>query len=84
MELGDVIGLAGVPLVVGLVQILKPFVPDARFYPLAALVLGVALNVAGAAVFGLDVPRAVFAGLVAGLAASGLYSQGRALMGVAQ
>lgn len=33
MNAQDLIGMAGVPIVIGLVQLVKPFVTDSRFYP---------------------------------------------------
>lgn len=79
MDAHELIGLAGVPVVIGLVQVAKPFIADSRFYPLLALGLALALNLAAAFVLDGDPRRAVFAGLVAGLAAAGLYDHGKAL-----
>lgn len=81
MEISELIGLAGVPFVIAFVQLLKPFIPDTRVYPLLALMTGVALNLSIAAALGGDPVRATAGGLVAGLAASGLYSQGKAVAG---
>ena len=77
MEMIDIVGLAGVPVIVAAVEIAKPFTPDRRFYPLIALALGLALNLGVALALDSDPRRAVLLGLVAGLAASGLYSQGK-------
>jgi hypothetical protein len=81
MEISELIGLAGVPFVIAFVQVLKPIVSDARVYPLLALATGVVMNLAIAASLDGDPIRATAAGLIAGLAASGLYSQGKALAG---
>mgnify|MGYP001593523801 CR=1 FL=1 len=81
MELADVIGLAGVPLIAALVQVAKTWVEDSRYYPLFALALGLGLNAGIALARGGDMPTALVLGLVAGLAASGLYSQGKTLVG---
>ena len=80
MELVDVIGLAGVPLIVALVQVAKAWVAEERYYPLMALGMGLGLNVGVALARGRDVPTALLLGLVAGLAASGLYSQGKTMV----
>ena len=80
MELTDVIGLAGVPLIVALVQVAKAWIVEERLYPVLALVLGLALNVGIAAARGSDIPAAVLLGVVAGLAASGIYSQGKTIV----
>jgi hypothetical protein len=79
MELQDVIGLAGVPLIAALVQVAKAWIGDDRYYPLFALALGLALNLGIALARGGDLPTATLLGLVAGLAASGLYSGGKTL-----
>lgn len=79
MELIDVIGLAGVPLIAALVQVAKSWVTEERYYPLLALALGLGLNVGIATARGGDIATALLLGVVAGLAASGLYSQGRTL-----
>ncbi len=80
MEVVDVIGLAGVPLIVALVQVAKAWVADERYYPLMALVMGLGLNVGVALARGRDVPTALLLGVAAGLAASGLYSQGKTMV----
>lgn len=79
MELRDVIGLAGVPLIAALVQVAKAWIKEERYYPLLALAMGLALNVGVALALGGNLPTALVLGLVAGLAASGLYSQGKTL-----
>ena len=77
----DLIGLAGVPLIVALVEAVKRVWPDleSRWYPLVALAWGEALNLGLAALLGQDWGRAALLGLVAALAASGLYSGGKAV-----
>ncbi|MDP2726561.1 MAG: hypothetical protein Q8P59_03365 [Dehalococcoidia bacterium] len=79
MELGDVIGLAGVPFIAALVQVAKAWVAEDRYYPLLALAVGLILNIGIALARSGDLPTAVVLGLVAGLAASGLYSGGKTL-----
>ncbi|MFN8533270.1 MAG: hypothetical protein U0556_06965 [Dehalococcoidia bacterium] len=79
MNAQDLIGLAGVPVIVALVQVFKPFVADSRFYPPIALGMGLLLNLGAAFLLDADPQRAALAGIVAGLAAAGLYDQGRAL-----
>lgn len=77
MEISDIVGLAGVPVIVAAVELVKPFVADRRFYPLIALALGLVVNLGTALALDTDPRRALLLGLVAGLAASGLYSQGK-------
>ena len=57
-------GGAGVPVVVALVQILKPVLPDTRWHPLLAVVAGVLWAVAVAAVRGTPLGAAALLGVV--------------------
>jgi hypothetical protein len=81
--LQDLVGLAGVPFVVALVEGTKATFPalDKRFYALVAIARALALNLVAAAV--LDTPwvEAGVEGLAAGLAAAGLYSATKAAFG---
>jgi hypothetical protein len=78
--IASIVALGGVPLILGLVQLFKPFVTDTRYYPLIALVFGLIINlIAGwalGAVVATDWIISLFNGIIAGLAASGLYSAG--------
>jgi hypothetical protein len=75
------LGLAGVPVTTALTELVKRAFPElpARFVPLVALAFSLALNVGLAPRLGVDVTTALVMGLVAGLAASGLYSAGKEL-----
>ncbi|MDD4985836.1 MAG: hypothetical protein PHQ43_08610 [Dehalococcoidales bacterium] len=79
----SIVALGGVPLILGLVQLFKPFITDTRFYPLVALGFGLAINlVAGWALgasMATDWVTALFNGIIAGMAAGGLYSAGSTL-----
>lgn len=79
MDTNSFIGLAGVPLIVALVQVAKAWVKDERYYPLASLALGLAINLGLALAREGDLPTAILVGLIAGLAASGLYSQAKTM-----
>jgi hypothetical protein len=79
MDWTDFIGLAGIPIIVGLIQVVKPWISDSRLLPPIALALGIAINVGIAFATGGNVGLSVLIGVVVGLASSGLYSQGRAL-----
>ncbi len=78
----NLIGLAGVPIIVALVELVKRTVPELgeRWWPLLAVAFGEALNLGLAYGTGSDLLTAGVLGLVAGLAASGLYSGGKALV----
>lgn len=76
MELMDFVGLAAIPFVIGLVELLKPFISDKRFYPIVAVVFGVALNEVVAWQLNQGYALATLLGVTVGLAASGLYSTG--------
>lgn len=84
MDTVSLLGVGSIPLIVGLVQVAKPFLPAApdgrRWYPIVALILGITVNVLVGAlvaeppatwrVLGVDALQ----GVVAGLGAVGLYS----------
>ena len=72
-------GMAAVPVITALLQVVKPVLP-VRLLPLAAVALGVGWNV-GLTVGTDEFSRAtIFVGVLVGLAASGLYSAGRSLL----
>ena len=75
MDINQLIGLAGVPVLAALIQAIKIALPlPDRFWPLLSIVLGIAYNLALAALLAQPLGVAAVIGLVAGLAASGLYS----------
>lgn len=73
------LGLTGIPVTAALTELIKRSIPELprRFIPLVALAVSLLLNVGLAPGFGIDTRTAVVMGLVAGLAASGLYSAGK-------
>jgi len=75
--LQGLVGLAGAPVVVALVQVAKVWLPDQRLWPVAALVLGVAWNLALAAVLTQPLGAAALLGVLTGLLASGFWSVGK-------
>ncbi len=81
--LKSLIGLGGVVVIVGLVQVFKPFVKDTRYYPLIAIAWGLVINMGAAWGIGItarvDWVVAALQSILAGLAASGLYSYGSTL-----
>lgn len=74
--ISSIVALGGVPLILGLVQLFKPFIKDTRFYPLIAVAFGLIINLIVGWALGIDWVPAIFNGIVAGLAAGGLYSAG--------
>lgn len=81
-ELQALVGLAGAPVVAALVSVLvKPFTALKPLYPASALVLGIAWNLALAAVLGQSLPTAAIMGVLSGLAASGAYSAAGTMTG---
>jgi hypothetical protein len=78
--LTSIVALGGVPLILGLVQLFKPFITDTRYYPLVAMAFGLVINLVAGWALGANVVTdwitALFNGIIAGLAASGLYSVG--------
>lgn len=76
-ELGwvDFVGAGGVPVVLLIVQIfVKPWVSDTRFYPIAAIIAGVLLNVIAGLAMQSPWERVALYCLLTGLASSGTYS----------
>lgn len=82
-ELRQFVGLAGFPVVAGLVEVVKRAAPELndRWWPLVALALGVGFNLLVGWRLEMDLWLASTLGLVTGLAASGLYSQAKAVGG---
>ena len=74
----SLVALGGVPLIIGLVQMVKLWVADTRLYPVFAVAFGLLINLGATwflgAITGLDWFAAFWMGILAGLAASGLYS----------
>lgn len=79
----SLVALGGVPLILGLVQLFKPFISDTRYYPLVAVALGLVINLIASWALGISVTSdwvaAIFNGIIAGMAASGVYSTGSTL-----
>lgn len=64
-----------VPVIVGVVTAVKPFLDDRRWHAPVSIGVGIAMHIATAATIQpADIRLAVINGIVAGLAASGLYS----------
>ena len=76
MDLTNLAGLAGAPLVTALVTTITTAAPriPKRLKPILTLGVAIAMNEALAATLGTDPRVAVFVGLITGLVASGLYS----------
>lgn len=85
MDITMLIGIGGVPIVVGLVEVMKKFVTDDRFWPLFAIAYGILWNtIAALATKSIhdqsDLANAILVGVVIGLAAAGLYSGSRTML----
>jgi hypothetical protein len=74
MDVSQFYGLAGVPVVVALVEVFKRWVTDDRWWPILAVFFGVGLNLMLAGILKTPLAPAVVIGVVVGLAGSGLYS----------
>jgi hypothetical protein len=79
----EIAGVAMVPLIVGLVEVVKGLGLDRRWAPALAVGLGLTLSLGYRAALGVPAgaewAQAVLSGLVMGLAATGLYSGTRAV-----
>lgn len=77
MELTQLYGFAGIPVITGLIQMAKkaaPGIPD-TIWPIIAVFLALAFNLILGWRIGEDLWVAGIFGLVVGLASSGFYSQ---------
>lgn len=72
IDLFEIYGVALIPLIVGLVELMKWFHLPTKAAPIASLILGI---IAGTVyVYPNDIKAGILVGLVMGLSASGLYS----------
>lgn len=78
IDLKELVGLAGAPLVVALVEASKRWVTDERWWPILSILWAVALNEALAYVLKTDYAVAAIVGVVVGLSSAGLWDAARA------
>jgi hypothetical protein len=69
----DVVGVAGMPIIVLLVGVLKQWVPDRRWWPVLAIAIGVAINLVAGWALGAPLQRSILYSLLTGAAAAGYY-----------
>ena len=74
----EIYGIALVPLIVGIVEVVKQVGLPTRFAPLLALLLGLG---SGFVMHTTSISEALVIGVMVGLSASGLYSAGKTMMG---
>jgi len=79
----SIVGLGGIPFIAALVQILKAFIKDSRYYPVLAIFMGLGVNLGAYAGLTPDWSnigwtQASFQGLAVGLASAGAYEIVRA------
>ena len=83
MDVSVLIGLGGLPAIMALTQMWKGIVSDTRYYPLISVAMGLVVNILAAFALsqttGRELAAASIQGLIAGLAAAGLYSWGSTL-----
>jgi len=73
MDNFTIYSIAIVPMITGLVQLLKLYIP-AKYAPLAALVLGLVVGIANGIQTGWPIFQSIVVGISLGLSAGGLYS----------
>ena len=82
--LRSIVGLAGVPFILAFTQLMKPWIKDVRYYPFVAIVAGLVINILVPWALGpmsrADWLVSVFTGMLAGLAAGGLYDASKTIM----
>ena len=68
------VGMAGVPAVIGLTEVVKRTVrPRRRYWAALAVAIGLAVNLGFGWLFGMELRVQAAVGLIVGLAATGLY-----------
>ena len=79
MDIREIAGLAGAPLVQALTELIKVMFPlmESRWYPAISVFWGVVLNIALAFILNTGKPEACIVGVATGLLASGLFSWGK-------
>lgn len=81
--LRGLLGLGGLPAILALTQMWKGIITDTRWYPLISVAMGLVVNILAAIALsqttGRDMAAAMLMGIMAGLAAAGLYSAGATL-----
>ena len=75
MEMYDVVLI---PLIIGLIELLKVFKLPKKLLPLASVALGVTVGIVY--VYPHDIKGGILVGLMMGLSASGMYSGGKTLV----
>lgn len=78
MDLRELIGLGGIPFIVGLVEVVKRTLPGlpTRYYPAVAVFWGIVLNLALTYLLGGQYGPAVIVGVAAGMGACQVYEYG--------
>lgn len=69
-------GLASIPIILALVEIIKPWVADKRAYPLLAVICGIVWNIGMGLVLHVPIAHSAILGVLSGLSACGMYSVG--------
>jgi hypothetical protein len=72
-NLASYLFLGAVPIILGLVQVIKAWIADAKWYPVISIFLGLIINMGLASVTGIGYVSAFVMGIIAGLSSSGLY-----------
>ena len=69
-----------IPIVVAMVEVLKLWISDDRYYPILAVLLGVLFLALVGTLTGIAWQAVIAQGVIIGLAASGLYSGPKSLL----
>ena len=73
-NLSSYLFMGSIPVILGLVQVIKLWVSDTRLYPIFSIILGLIMNIGISFYLGEDMVAAVVMGIIAGLSAAGMYS----------
>ena len=74
LDLSSLLYVGGAGLVIALVQVIKSWVKNDSLYPILAMLFGIIINVTIGRRVGIDLTTNVFAGIITGLLACGIYS----------
>ena len=74
LDINTLLFTGGVSIIIALVQVCKRWVKDDALYPVLAMFFGIIINVTIGRRAGIDLTTNIYAGVIAGLLACGIYS----------
>ena len=74
LDLTTLLYVGGAGLIIALVQVCKQWVKNDALYPVLAMFFGIIINITIGRRAGIDLTTNIYAGVIAGLLACGIYS----------